>query len=80
MRLLVSRGPQMLEVALPIAAEHFAFSDDAHQGRGRIGDITRAVVNDPFRDFSAGTDANAQQRKSCRSTASRACCGDQTAA
>jgi len=41
----------MLEAALPIAAEHFAFIDDAHQGRGRIGDITRAVVNDPFRDF-----------------------------
>ena len=41
----------MLEAALPIAAEHFAFSDDAHKGRRRIGDIARAVVNNPFRDF-----------------------------
>jgi hypothetical protein len=40
----------MLEAALPIAAEHFAFSDDAHQGRAGSA-TSRAVVNDPFRDF-----------------------------
>jgi len=32
-RLLVSRPPQTLEAAQPIAAEHFAFADEAHQGR-----------------------------------------------
>src|SRR5215469_17486737 len=31
-RLLVSRPPQTLEAAQPIAAEHFAFADGAHQG------------------------------------------------
>ena len=32
--------PPTLEAVLPIA-EHVAFSDDAHKGRRRIGDIAR---------------------------------------
>ena len=50
-RLLVSRPPQDLEAALPVAAEHLAFSDDAHKGCQGIADIARAVVNNPFWDF-----------------------------
>jgi hypothetical protein len=50
-RLLVSRPPQTLEAALPIAAEHFAFADDAHRGLHHVGWIARALVNNPFWDF-----------------------------
>jgi len=50
-RLLVSRPPQTLEAAQPIAAEHFAFSDDAHKGLRGVGWIARAMVNNPFWDF-----------------------------
>jgi Domain of unknown function (DUF4253) len=50
-RLLVSRPPQTLEEAQPIAAEHFAFSDEAHQGLRGVGWIARAIVNNPFWDF-----------------------------
>ena len=50
-RLLVSRPPQTLDAAEPIAAEHFAFSDEAHKGPHHIGQIARALVNNPFWDF-----------------------------
>src|SRR5260370_23595277 len=50
-RLLVSRPPQTMETAQPIAAEHFAFSDEAHIGLRGVGDIARAVVNNPFWAF-----------------------------
>jgi hypothetical protein len=50
-RLLVCRAPQTLEAAQPIAAEHFAFSDEAHKGLRRVGAIARALVNNPFWDF-----------------------------
>jgi len=50
-RLLVSRPPQTLHAAQPIAAEHFAFSDDAHKGLRGVGWIARAMVNNPFWDF-----------------------------
>jgi hypothetical protein len=50
-RLLVSRPPQTLEAAQPIAAEHFAFADEAHKGPQHIGEIARALVNNPFWDF-----------------------------
>lgn len=49
-RLLVSRPPQALEAAQQIAAEHFAFADEAHHLRG-VGSIARAIVNNPFWDF-----------------------------
>jgi Domain of unknown function (DUF4253) len=45
------RPPQTLEAAQPIAAEHFAFSDDAHKGPRGVGWIARAIVNNPFWDF-----------------------------
>jgi hypothetical protein len=50
-RLLVSRPPQTLQAAQSIAAEHFAFCDEAHKGLRSIPDIARAVVNNPFWDF-----------------------------
>jgi Domain of unknown function (DUF4253) len=50
-RLLVSRPPQTLAAAQPIAAEHFAFSDEAHKGLRRVGAIAHALVNNPFWDF-----------------------------
>ena len=50
-RLLVSRPPRTLEAALPIAAEHFAFSEEAHGGLRSVGDIARAIVSNPFWDF-----------------------------
>jgi hypothetical protein len=50
-RLLVSRPPQTLAAAQPIAAEHFAFSDEAHKGLRGVGAIARALVNNPFWDF-----------------------------
>ena len=50
-RLLVSRPPQTLEAAQQIAAEHFAFADEAHQGLRGVGWIARAIVNNPFWDF-----------------------------
>jgi hypothetical protein len=50
-RLLVSRPPQTLRAARPIAAEHFAFSDEAHKGPRHVGEIARALVNNPFWDF-----------------------------
>jgi hypothetical protein len=40
-RLLVSRPPRTLEAVLPIAAEHCAFSDDAHRSWRRIAGIAR---------------------------------------
>jgi len=50
-RLLVSRPPQTLQAAQPIAAEHVAFSDEAHKGPRHVGEIARALVNNPFWDF-----------------------------
>lgn len=50
-RLLVSRPPQTLQAAYRIAAEHFAFSDEAQCGLRMIGEIARALVNNPFWDF-----------------------------
>jgi hypothetical protein len=50
-RLLVHRLPQTLEAAHPIAAEHVAFSVEAHKGLRGIGEIARALVNNPFWDF-----------------------------
>jgi hypothetical protein len=50
-RLLVSRPPQTLHAAQPVAAEHFAFSDEAHKGPRHVGEIARALVNNPFWDF-----------------------------
>ncbi|HEY1319166.1 MAG TPA: DUF4253 domain-containing protein [Streptosporangiaceae bacterium] len=50
-RLLVSRPPQTLHAAQPIAAEHVAFSDEAHKGPRHVGEIARALVNNPFWDF-----------------------------
>jgi hypothetical protein len=50
-RLLVSRPPSTLETALPIAAEHFAFSEEAHGGLRYVDEIARAIVNNPFWDF-----------------------------
>jgi hypothetical protein len=50
-RLLVSRPPQTLEAAQPVAAEQFAFSDEAHQGLRRVPEIAHALVNNPFWDF-----------------------------
>lgn len=50
-RLLVGRPPQTLEAARPIAAEHYAFADEAHKGPQWIGAIARVIVNNPFWDF-----------------------------
>jgi hypothetical protein len=50
-RLLVSRPPQTLQAAQLIAAEHAAFSDEAHIGLRGVGEIARALVNNPFWDF-----------------------------
>jgi Domain of unknown function (DUF4253) len=51
-RLLVSRPPCTLEGALPIAAEHVAFSEEAHGGLPpAVGEIARAIVANPFWDF-----------------------------
>jgi Domain of unknown function (DUF4253) len=50
-RLLVSRPPQTLEAAQRVAAEIFAFSDEAHHGLRDIPEITRALVSNPFWDF-----------------------------
>lgn len=50
-RLLVSRPPQTLEAAQRIAAEHFAFADDALMGLRGTGWIAPALVNNPFWDF-----------------------------
>jgi len=50
-RLLVSRPPQTLEAAQQIAAEHFAFADEAHNGPRWISEIARTIVNNPFWDF-----------------------------
>ncbi|WP_342782046.1 DUF4253 domain-containing protein [Trebonia kvetii] len=50
-RLVVSRPPQTLQAAQRIAAEHMAFSDEAHKGPTWIPEIARAIVNNPFWDF-----------------------------
>jgi len=51
-RLLVSRPPQTLEAAQPIAAEHFAFCDEAaRMGLRGVSEIAPALVNNPFWDF-----------------------------
>jgi hypothetical protein len=50
-RLLVSRPPCTLEAALPIAAEHVMFSDEAHNGLRSVDEIARAIVGNPFWDF-----------------------------
>jgi hypothetical protein len=50
-RLMVSRPPQTLHAAQQIAAEHFAFSDEAYMGLRGIPEIARAIVNNPFWDF-----------------------------
>jgi hypothetical protein len=51
-RLLVTRPPQTLEAARPIAAEHFAFSEEAGRtGLRGVSEIAPALVNNPFWDF-----------------------------
>jgi Domain of unknown function (DUF4253) len=50
-RLLVTRPPQTLEAAQRIAAEHSAFSDEAHGGLRGIPEIAAAIVDNPFWDF-----------------------------
>jgi hypothetical protein len=51
-RLLVARPPQTLEEALPIAAEHFVFSDEAGRcGLSDVPKIAAALVSNPFWDF-----------------------------
>ena len=45
------QAPQTLEAAHRIAAEHFAFSDEAHMGLRMVDEIARALVNNPFWDF-----------------------------
>ena len=50
-RLLVSLPPHTLQAAQRIAAEHFAFSDEAHKGLRGVPGIARALVNNPFWDF-----------------------------
>jgi hypothetical protein len=50
-RLLVGRPPLTLEAAQPIAAEHFAFADEAHKGSRWISEIAQVIVNNPFWDF-----------------------------
>jgi len=50
-RLFVSRPPRTLEAALPIAAEHIAFSEEAHAALSDVGGIARAIVDNPFWDF-----------------------------
>jgi hypothetical protein len=50
-RLLVSRPPQTLEAAQRIAAEHFAFCDEACMGLRDVSEIAPALVNNPFWDF-----------------------------
>ena len=50
-RLLVSRPPRTLEAALPIAAEHIAFSEEAHGALSSVDEIARAIVDNPFWDF-----------------------------
>jgi Domain of unknown function (DUF4253) len=51
-RLLVSRPPQTLPDALPIAAEHVAFCDEAaSRGLNWVSGIAAALVSNPFWDF-----------------------------
>jgi hypothetical protein len=51
-RLLVTRPPQTLEAAWPIAAEHFAFSDEAGRtGLRGVTQIAPALVSNPFWHF-----------------------------
>ncbi len=50
-RLFVSRPPRTLAAALPIAAEHIAFSEEAHAALSDVGGIARAIVDNPFWDF-----------------------------
>lgn len=51
-RLVVSRAPQTLQAAELIAAEHFAFCDEAgRMGLRGVGAIAPALVNNPFWDF-----------------------------
>jgi hypothetical protein len=45
------RPPQTWQAAQAIAAEHFAFSDEAFERPRHVGEISRALVNNPFRDF-----------------------------
>jgi hypothetical protein len=51
-RLLVTRPPQTRQAAGSIAAEHFAFSDEAGRtGLRGVTEIAPALVNNPFWDF-----------------------------
>ncbi len=50
-RLLVSRPPQTLQAAWPLAAEHYAFSDEAFRGLRTVPEMASALVNNPFWDF-----------------------------
>jgi hypothetical protein len=50
-RLLVTRPPRTLEAALPVAAEHVAFSDEVHSGLRCVDEIAQAIVGNPFWDF-----------------------------
>jgi hypothetical protein len=45
------QSPRTLEAALPIAAEHFAFSEEAHGGLRTVDEIARAIMGNPFWDF-----------------------------
>jgi hypothetical protein len=50
--LLVSRPPRTLEAALPLAAEHQAFSDECgRRGLTQVSMIADALVDSPFWDF-----------------------------
>jgi hypothetical protein len=50
-RLLVARPPQTLRAAQQVAAEHFAFSDEAGRtGLRGVTEIAPALVNNPFWD------------------------------
>jgi hypothetical protein len=53
-RLLISRPPRTLEAALPIAAEHFAFSEEAHGGLRDVDAIARAIAGNPVLGFLVG--------------------------
>jgi hypothetical protein len=51
-RLLVSRPPQTLEAALPVAAEHRAFCDECgRMGLTQVSEIAGLLVGNPFWDF-----------------------------
>jgi len=50
-RLLVERPPATIEAACAIAAEHFAFCDEAQVGLHDVGQIAASLVNAPIWTF-----------------------------